>query len=74
MSETRTTKVSGRELRSGGLVPVSGIYTLDHQNCSNGDLWVKKGQRFPVCPNCGKDSVFLLEQAVEHISEDADFE
>jgi hypothetical protein len=67
-------KAGSGSFESGGLAPVSGIYRLNDHSCSRGDLWIRKGQRFPVCPECGKHSVFLLEQQVEHISEDPDFE
>jgi hypothetical protein len=61
-------------LESGGIAPVSGIYRANHGDCSQRDLWIRKGERFPVCPHCGEHSVFLLDQEVEHIFEDPDFE
>ncbi len=74
MSRKRNTKSPGTVLESGGVAPVSGVYRLDHAGCSRNDLWVKKGQRLPPCPECGGDAAFLLQQQVEHISEDPDFD
>ncbi len=74
MSRRKTTKNPGGTLESGGLAPVSGVYRLDHETCSRDDLWLKKGERLPPCPLCGGEAAFLLEQQVEHISEDPDFE
>ena len=71
---SRDGKRGATGLESGGIVPVSGIYQLAHGDCSKDDLWIRKGERFPVCPHCGEHSVFLLDQEVEHISEDPDFE
>lgn len=72
VSGTRGKRAGG--LESGGIAPVSGVYRLSHGECSKNDLWIRKGERFPVCPHCGKQSIFLLQQEVEHISEDPDFE
>jgi hypothetical protein len=75
VSETRSNKSGGTRLQSGGVAPVSGVYRLNHDgDCSRNDVWIRQGERFPVCPHCGRHSVFLLDQEVEHISEDPDFE
>jgi hypothetical protein len=74
VNRTRIEQGASSRLESGGIVPISGIYRLDHENCSTRDFWLRKGERFPVCPHCIRGTAFLLQQAVEHISEDPDFE
>jgi hypothetical protein len=73
VSSTKLPRSAAGRLRSGDIAPSSGIYRLDHVNCSARDIWVRKGARLPLCPNCGVSSAFLLEREVEHISEDSDF-
>jgi hypothetical protein len=52
----------------------SGIYRSHHVGCSEKEIWIRKGSRLPLCPECGETAAFALEQEVEHISEDSDFQ
>ena len=71
---TRTTfSQSPDGLLSGEIAPSSGIYRTLHNGCPQSEIWIKKGARFPLCSGCGESSAFVLEEEVEHISEDDDF-
>jgi hypothetical protein len=60
--------------KSGDIALRSGVYRPEHASCSARDLWIRKGSRLPLCPECGESAAFALEQEVEHISEDSDFQ
>ena len=60
-------------LLTGDTAPASGIYRVLHRECGQNEIWIRKGARIPLCPVCGESSAFILDEAVEHISEDADF-
>jgi hypothetical protein len=62
-------------LLSGAIVPVSGVWRPDHDNCGSvAELWLPKRARFPHCPCCGRAAQFMLVEEVGHISEDPDFQ
>lgn len=59
---------------SGSVVPVSGIWRPDHDDCGIvGEIWLRKNALFPHCPSCGKAANFILSEEIAHISEDPDF-
>ncbi len=59
---------------SGEIVPVSGVWRLNHEDCGNYcELWLPKESFFPPCPTCGFAATFTLLEEVQHISEDPDF-
>jgi len=74
VSHPKEKRVGNGELRSGRAAAVSGLYLINHESCQSEILWVGKGQMFPVCPDCGEAAGFGLQQQVDHISEDPDFE
>lgn len=74
MSHPKEKQIASDGLRSGRAVVVSGLYRIDHENCLSDIVWVGKGQVFPLCPDCGEPALFGLQQQVDHISEDPDFE
>jgi hypothetical protein len=61
------------KIQSGGAAPVSGLYRCNHSHDQGQEFWLSKDELFPVCPVCGAEAEFTLEQEVEHISRDADF-
>lgn len=65
-------KTETEKLMTGDVAPTSGLYAVDHKGCSE-VVWLQNGERLPLCPGCGKHSVFLLQEKVQHISEDPDF-
>jgi len=65
-------RTAEKKLMTGDIVPASGLYGADHQECSE-LIWLRKGERLPFCPGCTRPSAFVLQQEVEHISEDPDF-
>lgn len=67
------TQKQNEKIQSGGAVPISGLYRCNHSHDKEQEFWLSKDQRFPVCPICGGEAEFTLEQEVEHISRDADF-
>lgn len=74
MTQYKDKQITNGKLRSGRAAAVSGLYRIDHENCLSEIVWIGKGQMFPICPDCGESAVFGLEQQVDHISEDPDFE
>jgi len=74
VSHPKAKQVTDGDLRSGRAAAISGLYRIDHVNCLSEIVWIGKGQMFPVCPDCGESAAFGLEQQVDHISEDPDFE
>ena len=64
--------MASEKLMTVDAVPTSGLYGVDHEGCSD-LVWLRKGQHIPLCSGCGKRSVFVLQEEVEHISEDPDF-
>ncbi|HET9181999.1 MAG TPA: hypothetical protein VFP59_07690 [Candidatus Angelobacter sp.] len=65
-------RLAPEKLMTGDIVSTSGLYGVDHEKCSE-SIWLRSGERLPVCPVCGKRSEFVLQQEVQHISEDPDF-
>lgn len=62
-------------LLSGDIVPASGIWRPNHDNCGNvAELWLRKDAYFPHCPCCGLAASFVLVEEISHISEDPDFQ
>lgn len=62
------------QLESGDNARVSGFYLSNHPGCrGSGALWVRRGERLPVCADCGRSATFIMKEAVGHISEDPDF-
>jgi len=61
--------------RSGEAVPLSGLWRPRHDGCTNpAELWIHKNELFPLCEQCGAAATFTLLAAVQHISEDPDFQ
>lgn len=63
-----------RQFESGDLVSATGVYRSGHARCQVKDLWLRHGERFPVCAQCGLSSTYVLDTTVEHISDDPDFQ
>jgi hypothetical protein len=62
-------------LFSGTVVPASGIWRPDHDDCGSiTELWLRKDGMFPHCPCCGRAASFTLSEQIVHISEDPDFQ
>ena len=55
------------------LVAESGLYEICHRNEPRTSVVLVRGERFPVCNNCGEEVRYKLLQAAPHISEDPDF-
>lgn len=69
-----SSKVQQVAFRSGETVPISGIWRPEHESCTNApEIWVRKDDVFPPCPQCGGPTNFILLEEVQHISEDSDF-
>jgi hypothetical protein len=73
MLEKRTTKTQSLAVESGDVAPVSGLYRVEHSDCVE-LVWVRSGHRLPLCPACGSEAVFILQENLRHISEDPDFQ
>lgn len=69
MTKQRT---AAEKLMTGDTVPASGLYGAYHEGCSE-LVWMRIGERLPLCPRCARHSVFVLQQEIKHISEDPDF-
>jgi hypothetical protein len=54
------------EFKPGSVVPVSGIYTVAHDNDHMGahEVTCVKGNRFPTCRTCGNPRFKLFLEAV----------
>ena len=62
-------------LLSGAIVPASGMWRPDHDDCGDvAELWLRKDAYFPHCPCCGQAASFVLVEEISHISEDPDFQ
>jgi hypothetical protein len=62
-SDDNNNKKSAYVFQSGDIAAVSGLYRTDYCNCGTPpELHIVKGQRFPVCPQCGETANFLLER------------
>ena len=73
--QQKMSKVQPVSFRSGEKVPVSGIWRPEHERCNKTpELWIRKDELFPPCPDCGSPAVFTLLEEVQHISEDSDFQ
>jgi len=60
---------------SGEAVPLSGLWHPRHEGCANPtELWIRKDEQFPPCEQCGLNASYTLLEAVQHISEDSDFQ
>lgn len=65
---------SAELLRSGDMARHSGLYRIeDDSKASNQQLYVVKGMRLPVCPNCHGAVHFRLVEKIPYIAEDPDF-
>jgi hypothetical protein len=74
VAKEKLSKVQKIAFRSGETVPVSGVWRSEHEACKdNPELWVRKDDLFPPCPNCGSGTGFTLLEEIQHISEDSDF-
>jgi hypothetical protein len=61
--------------RTGETVPLSGVWRSEHESCkTNPEVWIRKDELFPPCPQCGSPASFTLVEAIQHISEDSDFQ
>ncbi|HMC30976.1 MAG TPA: hypothetical protein VKL99_09090 [Candidatus Angelobacter sp.] len=70
-----SSKAQSVTFRSGEPVPVSGLWRPEHEKCNNAaELWIRKEELFPPCPQCGSPAAFTLLEEVQHISEDSDFQ
>jgi len=81
MQQQKMSKVQQIAFRSGEKIPVSGIWRPEHEKherCSKTpelpELWIRKDEFFPPCPDCGSPATFTLLEEVQHISEDSDFQ
>jgi hypothetical protein len=60
------TKRSPYVFQSGDIAVVSGLYRPDHSKCDTSPaIRIAKGERFPVCPQCGETANFLLERKLD---------
>jgi hypothetical protein len=59
---------------SGETVPLSGVWRPEHENCKSTEIWIRKDELFPSCSQCGSTATFILVEAIQHISEDSDFQ
>jgi hypothetical protein len=74
VAQEKLSKVQRIAFRSGEAVPVSGVWRSEHEMCKDApELWVRKDDLFPSCPNCGASTGFTLLEEIQHISEDSDF-
>ncbi len=73
MADSRTIKGQSPAMLTGHVAPVSGLYRVEHTDCLK-VIWVRRGQRLPLCPECGDAASFTLHQEVQHVSEDPDFQ
>lgn len=61
------------QFETGDLAQISAIYRSVHAVCEPTHLWLKAGDRFPVCSCCGENTTYLTVQEIQHVSEDPDF-
>ncbi len=61
------------QFETGDMANVSAIYRSVHVACEPARLWLRSGERFPVCSCCGKNATYILIQEVQHVYEDPDF-
>jgi len=74
VAQHKPSRIQQIAFRSGESAPVSGVWRMEHEQCQDApELWVRKDDRFPPCPQCGAPASFILIEEVQHISEDADF-
>jgi hypothetical protein len=73
--QQRMSKIQQIAFRSGEKVPVSGLWRPEDGKCKQThELWIKKEELFPPCPDCGSPATYTLLEEVRHISEDSDFQ
>jgi hypothetical protein len=73
LSQEKTIKSFVLALESGRITPVSGVYRCEHNGCSEKVIWIRREEVLPPCPLCGEKARFMLQERVQHISEDPDF-
>lgn len=73
MNQQKTIKPLVPLLDSDSISPSSGVYRCEHTGCSEKIVWIRRGEVLPRCPICGEKALFILEEEVQHISEDPDF-
>lgn len=66
-------KVSAITCKSGGVIPVSGIYTHEHPHLPAKECILVRGFVVPWCGRCGYTLLFTLVRSVPHIFEIPDF-
>jgi len=60
------TKRSSYVFQTDDIAVVSGLYRPDHSKCNTSSaIRIGKGERFPVCPQCGEPANFLLERKID---------
>jgi len=63
-----------QSFKAGDEVPESGVYTVIHEHHRpSHSATIFKGERFPVCAQCGPKVRFMLVRPAALISEDSDF-
>lgn len=74
VAKEKLSKIQQDAFSSGELIPVSGLWRSNHNDCENSsDLWLRKGDYFPPCLTCSSAASFTLQEEIHHISEDPDF-
>lgn len=73
LNEEKTIKPLVPLLESDSISPISGVYRCEHTGCSEKVVWIRRGEVLPRCFSCGEKAFFILEEEVQHISEDPDF-
>jgi len=75
MYSMQGTSQAEQVFKSGDEAPESGVYTVRHHiHRENHSVTVFKGERFPVCRNCGPEVRFVLFRPAARILEDSDFQ
>jgi hypothetical protein len=62
-----------RAFKPGQLVPISGLYTVVHQNHrAEHEVLTIRGDEFPTCRVCKSDVRFYIKEVVPYITHDFD--
>lgn len=80
LPEKSKKRLSQVAFHSGEMVPISGIWSPDHDHGDGArtqrtdEVWLPAHTPFPPCPGCGMPAAFVLLEEILHISEDPDFQ